>query len=208
MLTCRLITCNMVNTMIHNFTASNFYSIDEAMEISFVVDRNAPIKTGHYHKTPSGIYLSTVETIIGSNASGKTTALKVLSFIRWLLASSYGSTHCIHCDTSQHVPYKPFAKNDKSPTHVGVRFEIEGVVYDYSCSLIKGRVEREELKARDHNKQRAIAKSLFIRSWVQNKRRYEIIDTGFGLSESYINSKELSNTTVIATTKRLGHVVR
>jgi AAA15 family ATPase/GTPase len=77
--------------MIHSLTAKNFYAIDEKVEISFLVDENAPKNNG-YARTKAGYRVSLVEDIIGPNASGKTNILRIIPLMKWLIVDSWAPT--------------------------------------------------------------------------------------------------------------------
>ena len=105
--------------MIHTFKAKNFYSFEDEVTVSFVVYKKAP-DTESYIATAAGARLSLIEAIIGANASGKTTALKALAFMQWLMVDSYRHNR-------NYLPFQPFALNKKSelPSDISVEFEIE-----------------------------------------------------------------------------------
>src|SRR3989338_6006391 len=127
--------------MIHSFSCKNFYSFGESAEINFVVNDNAPENNG-YFKTPSGIRLSKVETVIGSNASGKTNLLKILPFLKWLIIDSLVKSKPEDLITVQSFA---FGEAKERPIELSVVFEINGKVYSYSIILHKQKILFEEL---------------------------------------------------------------
>ena len=191
--------------MIHYLKIQNFYSIDKEAEISFLIE-GKPSRRTHYYTPDSGARLSLLKTIIGANASGKTNMLKAFALVKWLMTESFCYSGCKSCGRID-IPHKPFALNDrKSPASLNVRFEIDDVVYDYKCSFNKHRLLSESLSAQDYSKKRVVDKLLFSRTWSATKRKYEVVDNfDLGLPEAYIGSAEMSNSTIVAMGKRLGH---
>src|SRR3989338_1664201 len=146
--------------MIHSFSCKNFYSFGESAEINFTVNDNAPENNG-YFKTPSGVRLSKVETVIGPNASGKTNLLKVLPFLKWLIIDSFNTK------PEDPIVVQPFAFGEAKdqPTELSVVFEIDGKVYSYAFTLTKQRILNEELKLTSFVKEKKSSKKIFVRTW-------------------------------------------
>ena len=191
--------------MIHYLKIKNFYSIDGEAEISFLIE-GKPSRRTRYYTPVSGTRLSLLKTIIGANASGKTNMLKSFALVKWLMTESFCYSGCKTCGRID-IPHKPFALNDKkSPASLSVRFEIDNTLYDYKCSFNKHRLLSESLSMQDYSKKRVIDKLLFSRIWSVKKRKYEVVDNfNLGLPKAYIESAEMSNSTIVAMGKRLGH---
>ena len=68
--------------MIQEFQVQNFYSIRERQTISFVPTNDDKMCEQYVHKVSDKVELLKIGVIYGSNASGKTTLLKALSFFR------------------------------------------------------------------------------------------------------------------------------
>ena len=130
--------------MIHSFSCKNFYSFSELAVVDFTVNDNAPNDNG-YFIAPSGTRLSKIETVIGPNASGKTNLLKVLPFLKWLIADSF------NINPSASLPVKPFlsGKQKTEPIELSVDFEIDGDIFIYSFSLSEKKILSEELKIKN-----------------------------------------------------------
>lgn len=80
--------------MIRRIKITNFFSIGETQEISFEISQkdilNDSAKTIFLKdEAKSKVPLNLVSCFIGSNASGKTTTLKAISFLFWIVRSSY-----------------------------------------------------------------------------------------------------------------------
>lgn len=186
--------------MIHNFSVENFQSVDKPIRVSFVTDDKAPRST-RYFRAESGVNLSLVTALIGPNAVGKTTALRALSFIRWLFVNSFQMSHY-----EEGLPFTQFAGNNgKKLTSLSAEFEIEGSIYNYNVVLRKTYIVEESLSVRSKVTQRTTTKSLFLRKWNRRQQNYDIEDHGFGLPDGYWRSKELRTVSVIAAAGKFGH---
>jgi len=163
--------------MIHSFSCKNFYSFGESAEVNFAVNDNAPENNG-YLKTPSGIRLSKVETVIGPNASGKTNLLKILPFLKWLIVDSL-----VKSKPEDLIVVRPFAfgVTKEQPTKLSVVFEINGKVYSYSVILNKQKILSEELKLTSFVKEKNSSKKIFSRSWDETKNHYNFNGDNFGV---------------------------
>lgn len=186
--------------MIHSFTIKNFHSINEEVEIDFLVDDKTPNSSKYVHSA-SGAKLSLVQALIGPNAAGKTTALRAMTFLQWLIVRSFNATHY------DEMPFKKFAGNNKRsiPTQLSVTFEVDGEVYIYSVSLTKTRLLEEELNLRSLTKRRVTTKKVFFRKWNPKTKSYDIEDVNFGLPDGYWRSKELQQSSLISAASRFGH---
>lgn len=162
--------------MIHSFSCENFYSFGTA-EVNFEVNDNAPKNNG-YFKTPSGVRLSKVETVIGPNASGKTNLLKILPFLKWLIVDSL-----VKSKPEDLIMVHPFAfgETKNEPTELSVTFEIGGKTYDYSIVLNKQKILSEELRLTSFVKEKNSSKKIFSRSWDETKNRYDFSGDDFGV---------------------------
>ena len=191
--------------MIHSFKASNFYSINEKIEVDFTLKGKIASKVENYHTSSSGTKLSPVEVLIGPNASGKTTALRLVSFIQWLLTESYIHGECItHGRVG--IPFETFMLDKKKSSALEVIFEIEDTVYQYGCSFTKKEVLNESLSVKNYAQRRVVDKLLFKRDLDRKKKRYMVKDNFvLDMPQKYMESDALSNTSIIAFAQRLGH---
>jgi uncharacterized protein len=185
--------------MIHVFRAKNFYSLEGEASINFVVDERAPNDLS-YAEAPSGVRLSLLEAVIGYNASGKTTILKALDVIRWLIVESYR-------EDRPELPLKPFAacQDTTQPTELSVTFEMNGDILIYDLVLSRSHIISEELRIRNRSEKRVTSKKAFSRQWNDKSLSYDIADYGFGIPVASVDAKELDNTSLFSILSRFGH---
>ena len=185
--------------MIHSISCKNFYSFGESSGVSFIVNDNAPQNDG-YFLAKSGVRLSKVETVIGSNASGKTNLLKILPFLKWLIIDSF------NIKPEDPIVVQSFAFGDAKdqPTELSVVFEIEGKVYAYSFVINKQKIISEELKLTSFAKEKNSSKKIFTRSWNENVGHYDFEGDNFDLPKGFENLLR-KNASVIGTAARLNH---
>ncbi|PIT93072.1 MAG: hypothetical protein COU06_01935 [Candidatus Harrisonbacteria bacterium CG10_big_fil_rev_8_21_14_0_10_38_8] len=186
--------------MIHSISCKNFYSFSEETFLDFQVDGNAPENNG-YFLTNSGVRLSKVETVIGSNASGKTNLLKVLPFLKWLIIDSFN----IKPEDPIIIQQFAFGNKKSEPTELSVVFEVDKKVYTYTFIITKERILKEELKVSGFVKEKKSTKKVFSRSWNKKDSRYDFIGDNFDLPKNFENLLR-SNTSVIGTAARLNHI--
>lgn len=71
--------------MIQEFQASNFYSIRERLTLSFVPTTDTEMRAQYVNEVAPGVERQKLGIVYGSNASGKTTILKALSYFRTIM---------------------------------------------------------------------------------------------------------------------------
>ncbi len=182
--------------MIHSFSCKNFYSFGESVEVSFVVNDNAPQNNG-YFTAPSGTRLSKVETVIGPNASGKTNLLKILPFLKWLIIDSFNTKP----EDPIVVQSFAFGEAKDQPTELSVVFEIDGKVYNYTFVLNKQKILSEELKLTSFAKEKKSSKKIFVRTWDETTDRYNFEGDNFELPK--LENLVRKNASVIGSAFRL-----
>ena len=130
--------------MIHSFSCKNFYSFNDLTTVNFTVNEKAPNNNG-YFKADSGIRLSKIETVIGANASGKTNLLKILPFMKWLIADSF------NVNPNAPLPVKSFmfGGQKNKPIELSADFEISGDIFTYKFILNENKILSEELKVKN-----------------------------------------------------------
>ena len=185
--------------MIHSFSCRNFYSFSNLTTVSFKVNNKAPVNNG-YFIAPSGNRLSKIETVVGSNASGKTNLLKILPFLKWLITNSF------NINPSAPLPVKPFmfGKQKNKPIELSVDFEINGNIYTYAFVLDEKKIISEDLKVKNKTNQKETSKKIFSRYWNNESRKYELNDKRFNLPKKFENSMR-PNASIISVAVRFNH---
>ena len=158
--------------MIHSFKFKNFCSFAEEATISFEdIRKSISTKNNMFCDSPAGSRLSKVTTVIGPNASGKTSALKALSFLGWFVRYSFtaaeGENELIPVDTFS------FSDDQKGVAEFEIVFEHNAKIYKYFLHLSKTHVHREHLLEKD--KKTNHFNYLFKRTWDHKIQRPDII---------------------------------
>jgi AAA15 family ATPase/GTPase len=169
------------------------------MEVSFVVN-DKTTDNNNYFTAPSGFRLSKVETVIGPNASGKTNLLKILPFLKWLIADSF------ILPPNAMIPIKPFllGEGNNESSELIVNFEMDGEVYRYAFVLNEKRILNEELSVKNKSKQRSTRKKIFSRIWNETNNSYDFIDKELGLLKD-VEKMFRENASVISTAIRVNN---
>ena len=139
--------------MIINFSIQNFGSIKDKQTLSFEADKSKHLED-YYVIHTNGLRLLKIGLIYGANASGKTTLLKALDFLRTLVINPKR-------EKTETFDLKPFKFNEDTLTQ-NTSFEIEFIQncirYDYKVELNTDAIVREELYAYNPGKS-----NIFIR---------------------------------------------
>jgi len=160
--------------MIHKFSVSNFYSFKESSEMDLTVNDHAP-KTNSYIESANDNRITKVAAVFGHNASGKTNLLRVLSFLKWFITSSFNTK------PEEEIPFRPFFFNkleDKN-TFFSVTFEVNNNIYKYDLELNVKKIITERLNKNN--------KKLFSRIWNAEKREYNYDLKKYGVSKEFKN---------------------
>ncbi|MCL2329201.1 MAG: ATP-binding protein [Bacteroidetes bacterium] len=128
--------------MLINFSIQNFGSIKDKQTLSFEADKSKHLED-YYVINTNGLRLLKIGLIYGANASGKTTILKALDFLRTLVLNPA-------MNKLEFLIFEPFKFDDNTP-YQNTIFEIEfiqnDVRYCYEVELNTNAVVREELFA-------------------------------------------------------------
>ena len=137
--------------MLRKISIENFYSIKDKQVLDLAVPSNAPdLPVFAINKEISATRIPKVVSIFGANASGKTTVLRALGFLKWFLTESFSQP------PTQNLPLMPFADTE---SHVGIsRLEVEfdsefiennkPCIYRYSLELMHSLGYKNPLKQR------------------------------------------------------------
>lgn len=118
--------------MLLEFGLKNFFCFKEGISISFKLDSNCPANISQ------GRDFTTVLGIKGANGSGKTHALKGLTFISNFCTDSFSSK------PEERIAIDSFYEN-KHPVELYAEFLVKGVTYLYEVSLTETEVKRETI---------------------------------------------------------------
>ncbi len=126
--------------MIINFSITNFGPIKDKQTLSFEADRSTHLED-NYIITKNGVRLLKVALIYGTNASGKTTILKALDFLRKLVLEPKEKKN-------DALDFEPFLFDTKTPTSnslLSIEFLHNNIKYYYEVEFNKKAILREQL---------------------------------------------------------------
>jgi AAA15 family ATPase/GTPase len=127
--------------MIQEFQVQNFYSIRERQTISFVPTNDSNMRGQYVHKVSDGVELLKIGIVYGSNASGKTTLLRALSYFRSTMLNKPESKN-------EGMGYFPFLLDKHSRdehSHMQMTFWVNGEKYVMSLEFDSKRIYDESL---------------------------------------------------------------
>ena len=126
--------------MIVNFSIQNFGSIKDKQTLSFEADASKHLEDTYVVHT-AGKRLLKLALIYGANASGKTTVLKGLDFLRDLvLKPKEKKTDILHFD-----PFLFDVQTPIQPTELSIEFVHEEVCYQYEVAFTRQAIISEAL---------------------------------------------------------------
>jgi len=127
--------------MIQEFQVQNFYSIKERQTISFVPTNDNNMRGQYVHEVAEGVELLKIGIVYGSNASGKTTLLRALSYFRSTMLNKPESKN-------EGMGYFPFLLDKHSRderSHMQMTFWVNGEKYIMSLEFDSKRIYDESL---------------------------------------------------------------
>ena len=127
--------------MIQEFQVQNFYSIRERQTISFVPTNDGNMRGQYVHEVAEGVELLKIGIVYGSNASGKTTLLRALSYFRSTMLNKPESKN-------EGMGYFPFLLDKHSRdehSHMQMTFWVNGEKYIMSLEFDSKRIYDESL---------------------------------------------------------------
>ena len=126
--------------MIVNFSIQNFGSIKDKQTLSFEADASKHLEDTYVVHT-AGKRLLKLALIYGANASGKTTVLKALDFLRDLIVNpKEKKTDILHFD-----PFLFDVQTPLQPTELSIEFVHEKVCYQYEVAFTRQAIISEAL---------------------------------------------------------------
>ena len=126
--------------MIVNFSIQNFGSIKDKQTLSFEADASQHLEDTYVVHT-AGKRLLKLALIYGANASGKTTVLKALDFLRDLVVNPKEKK----TDILDFSPYLFNANTPEQPTELTIEFVHEEVCYQYEIAFTRQAIISEAL---------------------------------------------------------------
>ena len=142
------IRLNEPSEMIINFSVQNFGSIKNRQTLSFEADNSTQLEDYYIIPKTGKLRLLKMALIYGANASGKTTLLKALEFLRTLVLEPVEKR-------TDSLYFKPFLFDDRTPMQnsiLGIEFIQKEVRYQYEVEFNKNAIIREELYFHSPNK--------------------------------------------------------
>ena len=126
--------------MIVNFSIQNFGSIKDKQTLSFEADASEHLEDTYVVRA-AGKRLLKLALIYGANASGKTTVLKALDFLRDLVVNPKEKK----TDILDFSPYLFDANTPEQSTELTIEFVQEEVCYEYGVTFTRQAVISEAL---------------------------------------------------------------
>jgi AAA15 family ATPase/GTPase len=126
--------------MIINFCLQNFGSIMEKQTLSFEADKSTHLEESYVIHT-NGLRLLKIGLIFGANASGKTTILKALDFMRDLVLRPKSKKN-------DELNFQPFLFNPDTPNQnsvLSIEFLQNGTRYFYEIEFFRKAIVSETL---------------------------------------------------------------
>ena len=134
--------------MIINFSVENFGSIKDKQTLSFLANKSDHLEDYYIIEPIKGLRLNKLALIYGANASGKTTVLKALDFLRKICTEPFDKK-------TEKFDFEPFLFDEDTPNQ-NTKFELEfvqnGIRYFYEVELNKNCIVKEKLYNFNPNK--------------------------------------------------------
>lgn len=133
--------------MIINFSVQNFGSIKDKQTLSFEADKSTHLEDA-YIMNFGGQRILKLALIYGANASGKTTILKALDFLRDIVLEPESKK-------TNELDFNPFlfdAKTPKENSIISIEFFQNNIKYFYKVEFFKKAIVSEELYFHNPNK--------------------------------------------------------
>ena len=177
--------------MIHRYAFANFQSYLEWTEVSWLLDGKVP-QSVWARTSPTGERVSSVMSVVGANASGKTALLKPLLFLDWFVSQSFAT------DAQAPIPVHPHMSASDAPSEFEVEVDFEGRLWRYTLRCTRERVLHESLYTK-HDRMRYV----FVRDWNEDEQAYSVKQKDFGLLPAEAK-KVRPNASLIATAAQYG----
>ena len=127
--------------MIQEFQVQNFYSIRERQTISFVPTNDSNMRGQYVHEVAEGVELLKIGIVYGSNASGKTTLLRALSYFRSIMLNKPESKN----EGMGYIPFLLDKHSRNEHSYMQMTFWLYAEKYVMSLEFDKKRIYEESL---------------------------------------------------------------
>lgn len=134
--------------MIANFGIQNFGAIKDKQTLSFEATKSTELEDYYIAEPIKGLRLLKLALIYGANASGKTTILRALEFLRDLVLEPLEKK-------TETFKFEPFLFDASSPTQnslISIDFIQNSIRYYYEIEFNKKAIVKEELNFHNPNK--------------------------------------------------------
>ena len=133
--------------MIINFSVQNFGSIKDKQTLTFEADKSEHLENSYVINT-NGLRLLKIILIYGANASGKTTILKALEFLRDIVLEP-------ETKKTDELDFQPFLFDSETPEKnsiISIEFLANDTKYYYEVEFFKKAIVNEVLNFYNPNK--------------------------------------------------------
>ncbi len=134
--------------MIINFSVENFGSIKDKQTLSFLANKSDHLEDYYIIEPIKGLRLNKLALIYGANASGKTTVLKALDYLKEICTNPFDRK-------TEKFDYEPFLFDEITPNQ-NTKFELEFIQnklkYFYEVELNRNYIVKEKLYNFNPNK--------------------------------------------------------
>jgi hypothetical protein len=133
--------------MIINFSIQNFGSVKDKQTLTFEADKSDHLENSYVIHT-NGLRLLKIALIYGANASGKTTILKALEFLRKIVLEP-------ETKKTDELDFQPFLFDSETPNQnsvISIEFLANDTKYFYEVEFFRKAVVNETLNFYNPNK--------------------------------------------------------
>ena len=155
---CRTIT-NLQEKMIINFSIQNFGSVKDKQTLTFEADKSDHLENSYIIHT-NGLRLLKIALIYGANASGKTTILKALEFLRDMVLEP-------ETKKTDELDFQPFLFDSETPNQnsvISIEFIANDTKYFYEVEFFRKAVVNEALNFYNPNKANVFKRTTDIKN--------------------------------------------
>ncbi len=141
------ITYKLRGKMIINFSLQNFGSVKDKQTLTFEADKSDHLENSYIIHT-NGLRLLKIALIYGANASGKTTILKALEFLRDIILEP-------KTKKTDELDFQPFLFDAETPNEnsvISIEFITNDTKYFYEVEFFRKAVVNEVLNFYNPNK--------------------------------------------------------